>query len=245
MKITIAENKAVISKKAAEEATRILKKSIKKNGSARLLLSTGISQIDFFKNMIKKNIDWSKVEVFHMEGFIGLSLNHKASSVSFLKHYFLDHVTVGKVNLISTNENINRTISILNKKIRKRPIDLGIVSVGISGHIAFNNPPANFVIKQPFIKVKVDDLTKRYFLRTQNFKSLDEIPEEAITITVHQILQTKNIISVIPDKIRAHAISKILRERVTNMVPGTALKKHKKWSLYLDHNSASEIIKCY
>ena len=131
MKITIAENKAVISKKAAEEATRILKKSIKKNGSARLLLSTGISQIDFFKNMIKKNIDWSKVEVFHMEGFIGLSLNHKASSVSFLKHYFLDHVTVGKVNLISTNENINRTISILNKKIRKRPIDLGIFDAAL------------------------------------------------------------------------------------------------------------------
>ncbi|MCP4178167.1 MAG: glucosamine-6-phosphate deaminase [bacterium] len=245
MKITIAEDKAAISKRAAEEATRILKKSIKKNGQARLLLSTGISQIDFFDNLVKKNIDWSKIEVFHMEEFVGLPECHEASSVSFLKRYFLDHVTVKKVNLISTNKNINRTISFLNKKIKQKPIDLGIISIGITGHITFNNPPIDFSTKQPFIKVKVDDLTKKYFLKTQNFKHIEEIPDEAIAITVSQILKSKNIISVIPDKIRAHAISKIMKERINNMVPGTALKKHKKWSLYLDHYSSSEIIRCY
>jgi glucosamine-6-phosphate deaminase len=194
MKITIAENKAIISKKAAEEAARILKKSIKKNNQARLLLSTGISQIEFLNNLVKKDIDWSKVEVFHMEEFIGLPKKHKASSVNFLKNYFLDHIKVKKVNLISCNKNINRTVSILNRKIKKSPIDLGIISIGITGHIAFNNPPANLVIKQPFIKVKIDDFSKRYFLKTQNFKSIKEIPDEAITITIRQILASKNSI---------------------------------------------------
>lgn len=240
MKIVISSTAKELGEAAAKSITKYLNKKIKENGYARIVVSTGASQLSMFECLIKENVDWSKVEMFHLDEYIGLPETHIASFRKYLKERF-----VSKINLMNAYfvDGSIDGISELSKKLNERAVDLGIIGIGENAHIAFNDPPADFDTKESYIIVNLDDECKNQQVREGWFSSLNDVPKQAISMSVQKIMQSEKIISVVPYAVKAKAVKMTLESAVTEMVPATILKTHPDWELYLDKESASLFIK--
>ena len=140
------------------------------------------------------------------------------------------------VNFVEgTEENIKE----ISAKLLEKPVDLGLIGIGENAHIAFNDPPADFDTTEPYILVELDDACKRQQVGEGWFATVDDVPKQAVTMSVHQIMQCKKIISCVPHSVKAKAVSDTLNNEVTNRVPATILKTHPDWTLMLDKNSAA------
>ena len=241
MKIHIFDSSVELGKAAALQCTQIINDAISRKGKARIILSTGASQFDAIKAIAEANIDWSKVEMFHLDEYIGLSENHPASFRKYLKERFLSKINIKKAFLIDGEDVPQKVIAYLTDEIRKEPIDLGMIGIGENAHIAFNDPPADFETKEAFICVTLDDACKQQQVREGWFETINDVPKQAITMTVHQIMQCRHIISCVPFAVKAKAIKETLENELTNMTPATMLKKHDNMTLYLDRDSASMV----
>jgi glucosamine-6-phosphate deaminase len=228
-----------LGKEASAHATALLKQAIFEKGYARLLLSTGQSQFEFFQHLIQEDIDWSKVEVFHLDEYIGIEETHPASFVKYIKDRLLKFVTPKKCYFVESSGNIEENIKHLTDEIRKEPVDVAMIGIGENCHIAFNDPPADFVVKESFIVVTLDEGCRRQQVGEGWFKDISEVPEKAVTMTVEQILKSKHIISVVPHRSKAQAVKKTVEEEITNEFPATILKTHPYFILLLDKASAS------
>ncbi|MFK7693469.1 glucosamine-6-phosphate deaminase [Paenibacillus sp. HJGM_3] len=241
MNIHKADNAGLLGELAANQAAEVLQSTIERQGYARIVLSTGASQFPFFEALKAKPIDWSKVEMFHLDEYVGLPESHPASFRKYLKERFLSFAPVAQAHLVDGEGDVAAHLADLTNEIRKAPIDLALIGIGENAHIAFNDPPADFETREAYIVVNLDEACKAQQVREGWFESLDTVPKQAITMTVHQILSSRTIISVVPHEVKAEAIRSTLREGVTNTVPASILKTHGDWSLYLDRNSASLI----
>jgi len=240
MNIMIFNDAEELGKAAAQLSEKIINKAIQDNGYARIVLSTGLSQITLLNNLIKTKIDWNKVIMFHLDEYIGINENHPASFRKYLKEKFVNKVTLKEVHFIDgDNNNISKNIAELSKEIKKAPIDLGFIGIGENAHIAFNDPPADFETKDSFIVVNLDDMCKQQQVNEGWFKNIEDVPKQAITMSVHQILKCKTIISCVPYKVKAEAIKNVIENDVTPSIPATILKKHDDFYLFLDKDSAS------
>lgn len=249
MRIIVNKTAEDLGKKAAENVAKALNEAINENGHARLLLSTGASQFTTLNALLKEDVDWTKVEMFHLDEYIGLKESHKASFRKYLKERFINFIDIKKAYFVNGEGDIEENIKELTEAIRKAPIDVALIGIGENAHIAFNDPPADFDTKEAYIVVKLDDTCKRQQVREGWFESIDDVPSEAITMSVHQIMQSKKIISSVPYKQKAKAVKDTIENDVTNLIPATMLKTHPDWTLYLDEESASllrgEDIKSY
>jgi len=239
VEIIISRDAEELGKRAAEQVAEALNEAIESQGGARLLLSTGASQLTTLSELVKKDVDWSKVELFHLDEYVGLSESHPASFRKYIKERFLSHVDVKKAHLVDGEGDIEENTRKLTEEIRKAPIDVALIGIGENAHIAFNDPPADFDTKEDFIVVKLDESCKMQQVGEGWFKDVDEVPAKAITMTVHRIMQSKKIISCVPYKVKAKAVRDSLEREVTNLIPATILKLHDDWTLYLDEESAS------
>lgn len=238
MNITISENSEMLGQKAADLAEEILNEAIARQGFARLVLSTGASQFDTIKALIKTNVDWGKVEVFHLDEYVGMPITHPASFRKYILERFAAFVQVSALHLVSGEGNIEKNIEKLTDELRKAPIDLALIGIGENAHIAFNDPPADFENKNAFIVVSLDEKCRKQQLGEGWFASLDDVPEKAISMTVHEIMKSKAIISSVPHKVKAEAIKSTLESDITPNIPATILKLHQNWHLFIDSNSA-------
>ncbi|HZK39506.1 MAG TPA: 6-phosphogluconolactonase [Clostridia bacterium] len=236
MNIIVCENAEELGEKAAELAAEHLHKQIKRNGSARIIVSTGASQFDTFRALIASDIEWNKVEMFHLDEYFGLAESHPASFRKYLKERF-----VSKVNLLGVNfvEGTAENIQEVSKKLLEKPVDLGIIGIGENAHIAFNDPPADFETTDPYILVNLDEACKKQQVGEGWFATIDDVPKQAVTMSVHQILQCKKIISCVPYAVKAKAVAATVNNDTDNQIPATILKTHKDWTLLLDKDSAA------
>ena len=241
MKISILENPVELGKTAAAYSAEIINEVIARKGKARIVLSTGASQFDTIKALIEIGIDWSKVEMFHLDEYIGLPETHPASFRKYLKERFLSKVSIKQAYLVDGEDVPQKVITYLTDEIRKEQIDLGLIGIGENAHIAFNDPPADFVTEEAYICVTLDDACKQQQVREGWFATTDDVPKQAISMTVHQIMQCKYIVSFVPYTVKAKAIKDTLENQLTNMIPATMLKKHPDFTLFLDKDSASLI----
>ena len=241
VKLQICDDAKTLGQKAAEQAGEILRNKIKENGKARIVLSTGQSQFEFFESFIQQPVDWSKVEMFHLDEYVGLSELHPASFRKYLKERFVEKVTLGKVCFVSGEGDVAVQTAQLNQVISSEPIDLGLIGIGENAHIAFNDPPANFDIDDPYLVVDLDDDCKQQQVREGWFPSIDDVPKQAITMSVKQILKCETILSCVPHQVKAEAVRKTLTEPITNQIPATILRTHSNWTLFLDRDSGSLI----
>jgi len=241
MKIRVLENSIELGKAAAEYCAGIINEAISQKGKARIVLSTGASQFDTIKALIDKNISWDKVEMFHLDEYIGLPESHPASFRKYLKERFLANVNIMKSWLIDGEDDPQKIIAQLTDEIRKEPIDLGLIGIGENAHIAFNDPPANFDTKEAYICVDLNDTCKQQQVREGWFPTNDDVPKQAISMSVYQIMQCRHIVSCVPHLVKAQAIKDTLETSLTNMVPATMLKEHADVVVFLDKNSASMI----
>lgn len=242
MQISISDDSLQLGAKAAKHISVRLKEIIAEKGEARIVVSTGSSQFEMFEALIKENIDWTRIEVFHLDEYIGLPVTHIASFRKYLYERFINHVPVRKFHGVDVEGNIKERIEKLSGELRKKPIDLGMIGIGVNGHIAFNDPPADFDTRDAYIVVKLDDQCKLQQVNEGWFGSVEDVPEKAVSMSVWQIMQCKSIVSVVPHQVKAEAVYKTFTSRLTNLVPATMLKEHRDFNIFLDRNSASKLI---
>lgn len=238
MKLIIKET-AEMGALAAKQAAAVVNEAIEKQGYARILLSTGSSQFPFFNEFVKADIDWSKVEMFHLDEYVGISVDHSASFKRYLLDRFVNVVKPGKVHLIEGVRAPEETISELTALVNEKPIDLGMIGIGENGHIAFNDPPADFNDTRAYKVVTLDERCLNQQVGEGWFKSVEETYKRAISMTCPQIMKCKTIISVVPYSVKAEAVNNTLTRELTPEVPATLLKEHSNCTLYCDPDSAA------
>ena len=241
MKLSISKNSKELGRAAAADVAARLREAIALRGEARIVLSTGASQFDMFEALVEEDVDWSKVDMFHLDEYIALPITHKASFRKYLQERFVDRVSLRSVNYVDTEGDINNAIAAISEKLTEKPVDIGLIGIGENGHIAFNDPPADFGTEACYIVVDLDDNCKRQQVREGWFPTPDDVPKQAVSMTVHRIMMCRSVISVVPHEVKAKAVAATLSTPVCPEVPATMLKMHPDWSLYLDKNSASLI----
>ncbi|WP_168122294.1 glucosamine-6-phosphate deaminase [Paenibacillus sp. HB172176] len=241
MNVHVFEHPVALGEFAAKLASEVIRRYVEEQGKCRLALSTGQSQFEFFDAFAKQAIDWSKVEVFHLDEYVGLPLEHPASFRRYLKERLLDQVSAGKQYLVNGEGDIAAHVAELNREIARAPIDLALIGIGENAHIAFNDPPADFETQAPYMVVDLDEACKQQQVREGWFPLLDDVPKQAITMSVRQLMSSRTIISCVPHSVKAEAIHLTMTEAVSNLVPATILKTHGDWTLCLDAASASRL----
>ena len=249
MKLIISNTKEELGKASAIHAAKLVNDAITKQGYARILLSTGASQFPFFVEFVKQNIDWSKVEMFHLDEYVGISEEHPASFKRYLLDRFVNVVNPQCAHLINGQKNPEETIAELTALLNEKPVDVGLIGIGENGHIAFNDPPADFEDQRAYKVVTLDERCLQQQIGEGWFKNVDETYKQAISMTCAQIMKCKSIISVVPYKVKAEAIYNTLTRDLTPEVPATLLKQHADCTIYCDKDSAAlltdEIVKQY
>ncbi len=241
MQINIFDTADRSGLEAARASADILNKIIAEQGNARIVLSTGASQFSFLEHFIKMDIQWDKIEMFHLDEYINLPESHPASFRKYLKERFLQFVNVKEAYLVNGEVDPEAELKRLNEEITKAPIDLALIGIGENAHIAFNDPPADFNEQSPYKVVNLNDTCKMQQVREGWFATNDDVPKQAITMSVQQILKSRHIISVVPNPSKAQAIASTMSSNVNPLVPATILKTHDNWQLYLDQYSSSQI----
>lgn len=242
MELRICENPQSLGQSAAEQTARVLRQCIRTQGQARLLLSTGASQFDTLSALVQQEVDWSRVEMFHLDEYCDLPETHPASFRRYLTERFIRKLPVAlkQVHFVTGKP---EDIPALTAQLRAAPIDLGLIGIGENAHIAFNDPPADFETEQAYIPVTLDEQCRRQQLGEGWFETLEQVPRQAISMTVRQIMSCRRIISCVPYPVKAEAVRRTLTAKeTTNRIPATILKEHPDFTLYLDRDSARDIL---
>ncbi len=239
MRISIAGTPEELGRRAAAEAAAYLNEAIRERGEARLLLSTGASQFTTLEALVREDVDWSKVDMFHLDEYIGLNESHPASFVRYLKERFVSQVPVRRAFFVDPSQGVETAIARLTAELDRAPIDVGLIGIGENAHIAFNDPPADFEDQAAYKVVTLDERCRRQQLGEGWFPTLEDVPAQAISMTVDRILRCRHILSAVPYAVKAQAVSDTVSQPVNNMVPATILKRHASMTLFLDEASAA------
>jgi len=224
MKLYMNETSEKLGKAAAEFSAAVINRVIAEKGKARIVLSTGASQFDTLKALVE---------------YINLPETHPASFRKYLRERFTGLVNLKSVNFVNGEGDIRKNITELTRELRKEPIDLGLIGIGENGHIAFNDPPADFDTRDAYIVVNLDEDCKKQQVGEGWFPTVVDVPKQAISMSVYQIMQCNVIVSCVPHKVKAKAVKLTMDNDLTNMIPATMLKTHKDFHLFLDNNSSS------
>ena len=240
MEIRICKDRYALGNSAAKLTAQAINEAIAKNGIARIVLSTGASQFDTLAALITdETVDWSKVEMFHLDEYIGLPESHAASFRKYLKEKFTTKVDLKAAYFVEgTDENRKW----LCEKISEAPIDVGLIGIGENAHIAFNDPPADFETEEPYIVVTLNETCKNQQVGEGWFPTVNDVPKQAVSMSVRQIMKCKKIVSCVPYAVKADAVYKTVAGELSNLVPATMLKTHPDFTLYVDSESAAQIL---
>ena len=230
----------ILGRKSVDIAASILIESIKRKNKAVFVAATGSSQFEFLRALTSmSSIDWSKTVMFHLDEYIGISEDHKASFRKYLKERLIDRVHPGNVYLINGNaSNPEIECERLNEIISKEEIDVAFVGIGENGHLAFNDPPADFETDKPYIVVKLNEECKNQQVREGWFSRIEDVPDRAISMSIKQILKSKSIICSVPGEHKAKAVKCALEGNISQYCPASILRTHNNVHLFLDENSA-------
>jgi glucosamine-6-phosphate deaminase len=243
MIISINSTKEETGYAAAEKATEILRDVLASKSRACFVVATGASQFEFLNSLCKLGgIDWGRTEMFHLDEYVGLSAAHPASFRRYLTERLVEKVHPGKVHFIEGDASDATSESErIGKIISKKEIDVAFVGIGENGHLAFNDPPADFETEKPYLVVDLDEKCRKQQVSEGWFRALDEVPQKAITMSVRQIMKANRIICTCPDKRKAIAVRDCLSadSPITPFNPASILRKHEKAYIFLDRESAS------
>ncbi len=240
MHIVISQTPHELGKAAGTAAAQFIREAIDAKDSANIILATGTSQFETLNQLVSEDIDWNKVVMFHLDEYIGLSVTHPASFRKYLQERFLSKVSPLKAAyLINGETDPQKKCDRLGDLITKHPIDVALVGIGENGHLAFNDPPADFETEQPYIIVELDEACRKQQMGEGWFKSVEDVPRRAISMSIKQILKSKHIICSVPDERKAVAVKNCLKQPVSNLYPASILQLHGNCICYLDKNSAA------
>ncbi len=240
MKIIQCEDKNALGRRAAADGAALIISAIATQGHANLIVGTGASQFEMLAALVKHNeIDWSKVTAFHLDEYIGMPITHPASFRRYLNERFASLVELHAFHYILGENEPQSECQRVGRIIARCKIDVAFVGIGENGHLAFNDPPADFQTPEPFIVVTLDEACRRQQLGEGWFATLEDVPRQAITMSISQIMASKAIICSVPDERKASAVRAVLKGGVTPQVPASILRRHHDARIYLDPHSAA------
>jgi glucosamine-6-phosphate deaminase len=225
---------------AGARAATVIRDAISARGQARIIAATGASQFEFLEALTAApGIDWGHVEMFHLDEYVGLPETHPASFCKYLRERLINKVGIGKYHLLSGTDDPAIVMETVGSELQKAPIDVAFVGVGENGHLAFNDPPADFDNQQPYAVVTLDEPCRRQQLNEGWFASLADVPRQAISMAISQILKAKEILCIVPDARKAQAVKNCFDAKVSPMAPASVLQNHSNTTVYLDPASSS------
>ena len=240
MQTHIFRDRETLSRAAAAHAAEVLTRCVRSHGRARIIAATGASQIDFLDALTSTpGIDWPRVEMFHLDEYIGLPVTHPASFRRYLRERLIDRTGIARHHLLDGEQEPERVAQRVGELLTADAIDVAFVGIGENGHLAFNDPPADFTTERPYLIVTLDEACRRQQVGEGWFASIEEVPTQAISMSVRQILKSREIIAIVPDARKAGAVKACVEGPVSPLAPASILRTHPDTTLYLDQDSAA------
>ena len=240
MILKVLDDKIQLSEAAAVQAADAIKRAISMRRQARIIAATGASQFEFLKALTETpGIDWSKVEMFHLDEYVGLPITHPASFRKYLLERLIEPTGIANHHLLDGEADPDEVCRTAGEAISASPIDVAFVGIGENGHLAFNDPPADFETEEPYIVVNLDEACRRQQVGEGWFAGIDEVPKQAVSMTVRQILRAREIVCIVPDARKAQAVKDCLENEISPLHPASILRRHENVIVYLDAESSS------
>jgi glucosamine-6-phosphate deaminase len=242
MVIKIYEDKTALGRAAAVEAAVSLRKAIQEGGRARIIAATGASQFEFLEAVTAlPGIEWPRVEMFHLDEYIGLPASHPASFRKYLLERLIHKTGISKYHFLEGEGDVPKTVRKVAAELTAAPIDVAFVGIGENGHLAFNDPPADFQTEEPYLIVDLDEACRRQQVGEAWFADLADVPKRAISMSVRQIMKSKEIIAVVPEARKAQAVKSCFEGEISPMAPASILREHAHTIVFLDKDSSARL----
>jgi glucosamine-6-phosphate deaminase len=242
MNVEILPDKAALGRRAAADGADSIRAALAARGECTIIVATGASQFEMLDSLVSEpGIDWSKVTAFHLDEYVGLPVSHPASFRKYLQERFVARVpNLGRFVPVNGDAvNLRKELEGLNNFLRAREVDVCFAGIGENCHLAFNDPPADFEVEDPYIVVTLDDACRRQQLGEGWFPSLEAVPQQAISMSIRQILKSGRVVLTVPDERKAAAVKAAVEGEISRGYPASVLQKHASCALYLDEPSAS------
>ena len=240
MKIVVAPDREELGRFVAQQAADTLRESLKANNTCNLVIATGSSQFEVLDGLVQQpGIDWGRVHGFHLDEYIGLPCNHSASFCGYLASRFVDKLPLGSFFYLDGTQPPEELRQAASQAIGGKSIDLLLCGIGENGHLAFNDPPADFETDDAYLVVQLDEACRRQQVGEGWFDALSEVPEQAISMSIRQIMKAKRILCTVPDRRKAEAVRNTVEGMITPAVPASILQQHPACTLILDTASSS------
>lgn len=240
MVIKTYEDKTSLGRAAAEQAAASLRAALDHRGRARIIAATGASQFEFLEALTAMpNIDWALVEMFHLDEYIGLPALHPASFRKYLRERLINKTGITKYHFLDGEGDVPAVVRKVSAELAAAPIDVAFVGIGENGHLAFNDPPADFETEEPYIIVELDEPCRRQQVGEGWFKDLTEVPKRAISMSIRQILKSKEILCIVPDARKAQAVKSCFEGEISPLAPASILRTHANTTIFLDKLSSA------
>jgi glucosamine-6-phosphate deaminase len=229
-----------MARAAAAHAAAAIGRAIVSRGRARIIVATGASQLEFLEDLTANQVvDWPRVTLFHLDEYVGLSIEHPASFRKYILDRVIRKTSLRDYVLLNGEQDVREMCRQASAAVGAAPVDVAFVGIGENGHLAFNDPPADFTTDEPYIIVQLDEACRRQQVGEGWFESIAQVPQSAISMSIRQILKSEEIICVVPDERKAAPVKAALEGPVTPNVPASALREHGNVTMYLDFASAS------
>jgi glucosamine-6-phosphate deaminase len=235
-------DRSTMSRAAARQAAQSLRATIGERGGARIIAATGASQFEFLDALTQApGIDWKRVEMFHLDEYVGLPASHPASFRRYLLERLINRTGIVRYHLLDAERDPGEIADRVGREVTRDAIDAAFVGIGENGHLAFNDPPADFATERPYVIVALDDACRRQQVGEGWFASIADVPSHAVSMSVRQILKSREIICVVPDARKAEAVRACFEGDVSPMAPASILRTHDNTVVYLDRDSAARL----
>ena len=240
MEIKVFRSKEGLAQAAASHAASLMREAISRRGNARIIAATGASQFEFLEALTRiPAIDWSRVEMFHLDEYVGMSESAPASFCRYLRERLINKVGLKRYHLLDGTDDPAAVIKRVSEEIRKAPIDVAFAGVGENGHLAFNDPPADFETDEAYMVVNLDEDCRRQQLGEGWFPTLADVPRQALSMTIRQLMKAEHILCIVPDARKAKAIKACFGGEVSPLAPASILQRHPNAIIYLDQESSA------
>lgn len=242
MIIRVFGEKRALARAAAEQAAAALRRAILERGRARIVAATGAAQLEFLDVLTRmEDIDWQRVEMFHLDEYLGLPITHPAGFCNFLLKNLIHKTGITKYHLLDGDGDAREVAQRIGESLSAEPIDIAFVGIGENGHLAFNDPPADFETEEPYLIVDLNEACRRQQVGEGWFAELSEVPRQAISMSVRQTVKAREILAVVPDARKAAAVKLCFEGEIGPMAPASILRTHAGTTVYLDKESSSQL----
>jgi len=241
MLLRVFKDSTALARAAAEQAASSIRKAIADSGRCRVVLATGTSQFEFLEFLTKTDgIDWKKVEAFHLDEYVGMANTHPASFRRILLERVIHKTGITNYYFIESDAaDLTTVVREVGRRLTSAAIDIAFVGIGENGHVAFNDPPADFETEEPYLIVELDETCRRQQVGEGWFADISDVPTRAISMSPRQIMHAREIVAVVPDQRKAKAVRLCMEGEVRPEAPASILRKHPNTTVFVDQDSSS------